>query len=55
MNAFLASGGRVDKNLKALLMKATESLGGGVREKILSYIHKILGGSNSVVVKDCEW
>ena len=52
INAFLASGGRVEKNLKVLLMKATESLDDGAREGILSSINESLGGSHSVVVRD---
>ena len=39
------------RNLKALLMKATESLG-GAREGILSSINESLGRSHSIVVRD---
>ena len=53
INAFLANVGRLEKNFEALLVKATESLSGGVREEILSSINKHLGGSHSVVARDC--
>ena len=52
INAFLASSGGVEKNLKALLMKTTESLGDRARRKILSSINESLGESHSIVVKD---
>ena len=52
MNAFLASGSRVKKNFKALLMKATKSLGGGARRGILSSINENLDGSHNVVARD---
>ena len=45
INAFLASGDRVEKNLEALQIKATASLGGGVIGETLSFIDKSLGGS----------
>ena len=43
---FLASGIRVEKNLKALFMKTTKSLSGVVRREILSFINKNLGRSH---------
>ena len=45
-HAFLANGVRVEKNLKALLMKVTENLGGGAGGEILSSINENLGGSH---------
>ena len=45
INAFLASGGGVERNLKALQMKTTANLGGGVIKGTLSSINKNLGGS----------
>ena len=44
-HAFLARDVRVEKNLKVLLMKATENLGGGAGGEILSSINESLGGS----------
>ena len=52
INAFLAGGDRVEKNLKALLMKAIESLGGGARKGILSFVNKNLGRSQNIVMRD---
>ena len=52
INTFLASGSRVEKNLKALLIKAIKSLGGRARGKILSFINESLGGSYSIVARD---
>ena len=52
INVFLGNGGRVERNFKALLMKAIESLSGRVRREILSSINKSLGGSYSVVMRD---
>ena len=49
---FLASDGKREKNLKALLIKAIESLGSGTSRGILSSINKNLGGSYSIVIKD---
>ena len=46
INAFLASGGRVERNLEALQMKATASLGGGAIGGTLSSINKSLDGSH---------
>ena len=46
INAFLASGGGVERNLEALQMKATASLGGGAIGGTLSSINKSLGGSH---------
>ena len=46
INAFLASGGEVERNLKALQMKATASLGGGAIGGTLSSINESLGGSH---------
>ena len=46
INVFLASGGRVEKNLKTLLIITTESLGSRAREKILSSIDKSFNGSH---------
>ena len=43
INAFLASSGRVKKNLKALQMKTTANFGGGVIEEIPSSIKSISG------------
>ena len=45
MNAFLASGGKVKRNLKALLIKITESLSDRAKKRILSSINKSLSGS----------
>ena len=52
INAFVASGGRVEKNLEALLMKATESVSGEVREIILNSINESFSGSHNVVIRD---
>ena len=52
INAFLASGGGVEMNLDALLIKTTKSLDGGARGKILGFIDDSFGGSHSVVVRD---
>ena len=52
INTFLASNSRTERNLKALLMKTTESLSGKARGRILSSINKNLDGSQSVVVRD---
>ena len=49
--AFQASDIRIERNLKALLMKTTESLGGKAERKILSSINKNFGWSYSVVIK----
>ena len=49
---FLASGGRIEKNFEALLMKVIESLGGGTRRKILSSINESLGGSHRSSKRD---
>ena len=46
MNAFLASGGGVEKNLKALQMKATACFSGGAIGEILSSINESFGGSH---------
>ena len=46
INAFLASGGGVERNLEALQMKATASLGGGAIGGTLSSINESLGGSH---------
>ena len=48
INAFLASGGRVEKNLKILQMRATASLGGGIMRGILSSINESLSSSYCV-------
>ena len=45
INAFLASGDGVEKNLEALQMKATASLGGGVIGETLSSINESLDRS----------
>ena len=45
INAFLASGGGVERNLEALQMKATASLGGRAIGGTLSSINESLGGS----------
>ena len=52
INPFLASGARVEKNFEVLLMKATESLGDGAKEKIVSSINENLDGCHSVAVRD---
>ena len=52
INAFLASGGRVKKNLEALLRKTIESFGGGAKKKIPSSINESLVKSHSVLVRD---
>ena len=44
-NAFLASGGGVERNLEALQMKATTSLGGGGIGGTLSSSNESLGKS----------
>ena len=46
INAFLASGGGVERNLEALQMKVTASLGSGAIGKTLSSINESLGGSH---------
>ena len=46
INAFLASGGGVERNLEALQMKATASLSGGAIGGTLSSINESLGGSH---------
>ena len=46
INGFLASGGGVERNLKALQMKATASLGGRAIGRTLSSINESLGGSH---------
>ena len=46
INAFLASGGGVERNLKALQVKAITSLGGGAIGKNLNSINESLGGSH---------
>ena len=46
INAFLASGGRVERNLEALQMKATASLGGGAIGGTLSSINESLSESH---------
>ena len=48
INSFLASAGRVEKNLEALQMKAIASLGGGAIGGTLSSINESLGGSHHV-------
>ena len=55
INAFLASGGRVERNLKALQMKATTSLGGGAIGGNLSFINVSLSGSNYAEQWQEEW
>ena len=52
INAFLATSGRVEKNLEALLTKTTRDLGSRTRGGILSYINECLGRSHNVVVRD---
>ena len=52
MNTLLASDSRVEKNLKPLLMKNTESFGVGARGKILNSINENFDGSQSIVVRD---
>ena len=52
INAFLVSGGKIKRNFKTLLMKATKSLDGRARGRILSSINKRLSGSQSVVARD---
>ena len=52
INAFLASSSRVESNLKALLMKATESCGGKAKREIQNSTNKSSGGSQSVVIRD---
>ena len=46
INAFLASGGGVERNLEALQMKATASLSSGAIGRTLSSINESLGGSH---------
>lgn len=52
INAFLASGNRMEKNLEALLIKVTESLGGEARREILSSINKSLSERHNIVARD---
>ena len=40
------------KNLKALLMKTTESLGDGTKKKISSFINKSFSKSHTRMVRD---
>ena len=44
--AFLSSGGGVERNLEALQMKTTASLGGGAIEGTFSFINESLGASH---------
>ena len=55
INVFLASSGRVEKNLKALQMKAIASLGDGAIVRTFSSINESL--SESYRAKQCqkEW
>ena len=46
INAFLASGGEVERNLEALQMKATTSLGGRAIGRTFSSINKSLSRSD---------
>ena len=46
INAFLASSNGVERNLKALQMKAIASLGDGAIDETPSYINESLGGSH---------
>ena len=46
INAFLANGGGVERNLEALQMKSTTSFGGGAIEGTLSSINESLSGSH---------
>ena len=46
INAFLASGSRVERNLEALQMKITVSLGGKAKRKTLSSINESFGISH---------
>ena len=46
INAFLASGGGVERNLEALQMKAIASLDGGAIGGTISSINKNLSGSH---------
>ena len=46
INAFLASGSRMERNLESLQIKATASLGGGAIGGTLSCINESLGGSH---------
>ena len=55
INAFIASGGRVEKNLKALQMKATTSLGGGAIGRTLSSINESVGESHRAEQWQGRW
>ena len=46
INAFLANGGGVERNLKYLQMKTTASLGAGAIGGTFSFINKSLGRSH---------
>ena len=46
INAFLAGGSRVKRNLKTLLIKATKSFSGKAGGEILNSINKSLDGSH---------
>ena len=52
INVFLASDDRMEKNLEALLMKATKSLDGRARGGILNSINESLSGSHNIIVRD---
>ena len=52
INIFRASGGKMEKNLKILLMKATKSLGDRAKEKIQNFINKSLFESHNVRMRD---
>ena len=51
-HAVLASSVRVEKNLKALLMKTTNNIGEGVVKKILGLINKSLDANYCI---EQEW
>ena len=55
INAFLANGGGVERNLEALQMKATTSLGGGAIGETLSSINESLGGSHRAEQWQKRW
>ena len=55
INIFLATVGRVERNLKAFQIKTTARLGGRAIGKTLSSIHKSLDGSQCAEQWQEEW
>ena len=49
---FLISGGKMERNLKALMMKATKSLDSEAKSKVLRSINKSLDKNYNIVMKN---